>query len=98
MLTSKSLEATDMSSYVDTHFAGVTVLYDREMTEDGVSMSDLVTWLLKGREGKRTGNKPQNVGSFWKPESPQKPPEKNCPADFSIVLISQNFLEVCTLL
>ena len=30
--SSKSLEATDMLSSVDTHFAHVTVLYDREMT------------------------------------------------------------------
>lgn len=62
--TSKSLEATDMLSSVDTHFAGVTVLYDRKMTEDGASMSDLVTWLFKSREGRRPGNKLQNVGSL----------------------------------
>lgn len=66
MFTSKSLEATDTPSYVDTHSAGVTVLYDREMTEDGASVSDLVTWLLKSREGRRPGNKPHNVGSLWK--------------------------------
>lgn len=87
-----------MLSYVDTHFAGVTVLYDREMTEDGASMSDLVTWLLKGREGKRPGNKPQNVGKLLEARVPQEPPEKNRPADFAFVLISQNFLEVCTLI